>query len=123
MAKSKYMTGEEFVDKQLAWMLRLHPIATWRAKKLAKKLDEVMNEYPIIQSIEFDFGRVFCYGLTSGLGMPMARTAVAVFKLWVVCNPLILENVLKLYGFDCELAHVTRYYNKTYYYIRRHREE
>ena len=123
MAKSKYMTGEEFADKQLAWMLRLHPIAVWRAKKLAKKLDEVMKECSEIQSIDIFNGRVFCHRYASGLCVPMTRTAVAVFKLWVVCNPTILETVLESCGFDCDLANVNGNYYQTYYYIRRRKED
>ena len=123
MAKSKYMTGEEFADKQLAWMLRLHPIAVWRAKKLAKKLDEVMKECSEIQSIDIFNGRVFCHRYASGLCVPMTRTAVAVFKLWVVKNPVIIEKVFASYGFRCCLSEIPADRYDDYYYIERYENE
>lgn len=123
MVNQKYMTGKEYVDKSIARTLKLHPIAVWRAKKLAEKLNEVMEECPGIQSIDIFCGRVFCHRYASAFCVPSAYGAVAVFKLWVVCNPLILENVLESYGFDCELANVSGNYFKTYYYIRKHEED
>lgn len=120
MANSKYMTGEEFVDKKIARMLKFHPIAVWRAKKFVEKMDEVMKDYPEIKSFVFCIGKVFCFDHSPNWFVPPACKAVAVFKFWVVNNPIIIEKIFELYGFRCSLSEIAADHYDTYYYIERY---
>lgn len=123
MVKLKYMTGEEFVDKKIARMLKLHPIAVWRAKKFAKKMDVVMNNYPEIKSFVVCLGKVFCFDHFYDHFVPPACRAVAIFKQWVVNNPVIIEEVFNSYGFRCSLSEIAADHYDTYYYIEKYDAE
>ena len=123
MPKRKYITGKEFVDKRIARTLMLHPIAVWRAKKFAEKMDEVMEEYPEIKSFVFCIGKVFCFEHSPDWFVPPAYNAIAVFKLWVVKNPVIIEKVFASYGFRCCLSEIPADRYDDYYYIERYENE
>lgn len=101
MAKGKYMTGQEFVDKCLSREVKFHPIAVRRAKKLAKEIDKVMKVHPKICSVAIDSRNVFCFEHVSHFHVPSAAGATAVFKLRVVRNPMIIQTVMHSCGFDC----------------------
>lgn len=123
MAKNEYMTGREFVDKKIARMIKRHPIAVWRAKKFAEKMDEVMEDYPEIKSFVFCLGKVFCFNHSPDWFVPPAYNAVVVFKMWVVNNPIIIEKIFESYGFRCTLSEIVADHYDTYYYIERYEEE
>ena len=99
MVQSKYMTGEEFEKRAKARYLKFHPIAVWRAKRLAEEMDKVMKVYPEIQSILIRDGKVFCFDSDK---RENCNKALVVFRMWVVtAEPEIIENVINSYGFNC----------------------